>query len=121
MNGRVLVCLSGLMVLGGAWNGSAAEAQGMKWTFDGCAIGAVPKEWKIEATKQDGPLATWAVVEEKRGDAATKALALTKPNHTSRPTFNLCWTDSIHLSDVRIKLRFNRSRRLSYSCQNLFQ
>lgn len=59
----------------------------------------------MEGTNQDGPLATWEVVMEKDASKESKALALTKPNHTTRGTFNLCWTDKVRFKDGEISVR----------------
>ncbi len=48
--------------------------------------------WKVEATAQQGPLATWEVSATVKGPNGESVIALTKPNHTSAGTFNLCWS-----------------------------
>ena len=75
-----------------------AGAQEMKKVyldFESVTTGRIPQGWKTEATNQRGPLATWQVREEKNAPSGKKVLALTRTNHTSGSSFNLCWTDNI--------------------------
>lgn len=79
--------------------------QGLKWG-EGGAPAAAPTEsypdkagvealgnaWKVEATKQDGPLATWDVVSDIEAPDGGQVIALTSPNHTSGGSFNLLWS-----------------------------
>ncbi len=60
--------------------------------FEQVATGKIPDGWKTEATNQRGPLATWQVTEDKTAPSGDKVLALTRTNHISGSTFNLCWT-----------------------------
>lgn len=61
--------------------------------FENIRTGKIPAGWKVEATNQKGPLATWQVVEDSAAPSGKKVLALTKINHFFGGTFNLCWTD----------------------------
>ncbi len=63
--------------------------------FESVTAGKLPDSWKVEATNQRGPLATWEVTEEKKAPSGTKILSLTRTNHTSGSSFNLCWTDQL--------------------------
>ena len=76
------------------------------WTFEDVAIGSVPEGWKVEATRQDGPLATWQVVEDKSAPSGHKVLGLVRVNHNSGSTFNLCWTDRVSFKDGTIEVWF---------------
>jgi hypothetical protein len=64
------------------------------WDFEGDPLGAVKGSWRIEGTKQNGPLASWEIINKEFNGRPTKALALLKPNHTSESTFNLAWTNN---------------------------
>ncbi len=77
-----------------------------KLTFDNIETGQLPDGWKIEATNQKGPLATWKVIEDKTAPSGNKVLALTSPNHNFGGTFNLCWTNKINFKDGEIKVMF---------------
>lgn len=74
--------------------------------FDDIAVGTVPQGWKVEGTRQHGPLATWQVVADVSAPSEPNVLALSRINHDSRGTFNLCWTDQIQFRDGEIELRF---------------
>ncbi len=71
----------------------AAKQQNTKelnMNFESVPVGKIPTGWKVEATNQRGPLATWQVTEDKTAPSGRKVLSLTKTNHTSGSTFNLC-------------------------------
>lgn len=76
-----------------------------RWDFEDIAAGKLPEGWKVEGTNQNGPLATWEVVDDNEASEVSKTLALTKPNHTSGGTFNLIWTDKIQLKNGEISVR----------------
>ncbi|MCP4645248.1 MAG: DUF1080 domain-containing protein, partial [bacterium] len=59
-----------------------------------------------EATRQDGPLASWQVVEDASLTKGKKVLALTKPNHDVNGTYNLCWTDKVKFQDGEVEVKF---------------
>ncbi len=82
------------------------ETDEIEFTFENIPVGKIPTGWKIEATNQKGPLATWQVVEDKTAPSGKKVLALTSPNHTFGGTFNLCWTDQIKFKDGEIEVKF---------------
>lgn len=63
--------------------------------------------WKIEATAQEGPLATWEVAGSLKGPNGETVVALTKPNHSSAGTFNLCWTPEPAVGDGVFTTRLN--------------
>jgi hypothetical protein len=77
--------------------------------FEAVTTGKLPDGWKVEATNQRGPLATWEVTEEKKTPSGMKALSLTRTNHTSGSTFNLCWTDrtSFLNGEISVMVRAN--------------
>ena len=77
------------------------------WTFEDTAIGGVPDGWKIEATRRDGPLATWEVFADDEADKGKNVFAMTRPNHACPSTYNLCWTDAVPFKDgvIKVKMR----------------
>jgi hypothetical protein len=74
--------------------------------FDAGAAGALPAGWRAAGTKQEGPLATWAVVADPTAPSPPNVLALTASSHGSSGTFNLCWTDAVRFGDGTIELAF---------------
>ena len=79
---------------------------GIDLSFEQCVPGKLPQGWKIEGTRQNGPLATWEVVQEKGAPDGKQVLALTSPNHKSHGTYNLCWTDGVRFQDGKIEVKF---------------
>ncbi len=79
------------------------------WNFDDLSIGSLPPNWKVEATNQRGPLATWQVIEDPTALSGNKVLALTRVNHSCGGTFNLCWTKAIPFlnGEIKVKLKPN--------------
>jgi len=78
--------------------------------FENVPIGALPDGWKVEATRQYGPLAKWEVIIDKTAPSGQKVLALTRVNHSSGATFNLCWTDKVSFRDGTIEVMFKPVR-----------
>lgn len=76
------------------------------WNFEDVPDGQIPAGWRVEATHQRGPLATWEVVSDVENGKKTKVLGMTKANHDSSETFNLCWTESVKFKDGEIAVRF---------------
>ncbi len=85
------------------------------WSFERVATGEFPDGWQVEATRQkyagfiragESPLATWEVTEDSTAPDGKKVLALSSPNHESRGTFNLCWTDTVSFLDGEISVKF---------------
>jgi hypothetical protein len=74
--------------------------------FDKDAVGKLPDGWKAEGTNQKGPVATWQVVEDATAPSKPNVLALSKTNHDSGGTFNLCWTDRVRFTDGTIEVKF---------------
>ena len=74
--------------------------------FENLAPGKIPANWKVEATNQRGPLATWQALKDTTAPSGKNVLALTKPNHTFGGTFNLCWTRQIKFLNGVIKVQF---------------
>lgn len=69
-------------------------------------VGGLPGGWKAEGTNQKGPAATWEVARDKTAPSAPNVLALTKTNHDSGDTFNLCWNDKVKFTDGSIEVKF---------------
>lgn len=80
---------------------------GRRFDFALTAVGKLPVGWRVEGTKQSGPLATWQVVEDATAPSPPRALGLVESKHGSDPTYNLCWVGGGHLSfrDGTIALR----------------
>ena len=74
--------------------------------FDDLPVGKLPAGWKVEATNQKGPLATWEVIKDTAAPPGEHVLAMARPNHTFGRTFNLCWTDKVSFLDGEIQVRF---------------
>lgn len=81
-------------------------AQATVFNFDKDAPGKLPDGWKAEGTNQRGPVATWEVASDETAPSAPKVLALTKTNHDSGDTFNICWTDRVRFTDGAIEVKF---------------
>ena len=81
-------------------------AGAMELGFDDLDAGPVPEPWKVQATHECGPLASWAVVADASTPSSPNVLALTRTNHDSASSFNLCWNDEIQFQDGIITLRF---------------
>jgi len=88
---------------------AALGAGDRTWDFETAAVHSIPAGWKVEATRSQGPLATWEVVEDPTAPGGSKVLALTRPNHRVRRTYNLCWTETVSFGDGAISLRFRAS------------
>ena len=80
------------------------QAKGINLNFESVPVGKISTGWKVEATNQRGPLATWQVTEDKTAPSGQKVLSLTKTNHTSGSTFNLCWTRQISFRNGEISV-----------------
>lgn len=87
-------------------NPPAPAEEAIKFSFEKIAPGKIPPNWKVEATNQRGPLATWQVAEDTTAPSGKKVLALIRPNHTFGGTFNLCWTDRVRFLNGVILVRF---------------
>jgi hypothetical protein len=74
--------------------------------FDKDEPGKLPEGWKAEGTNQKGPVATWEVAEDKTAPSASNVLSLSKTNHDSGGTFNICWTDKTRFTDGTIEVKF---------------
>lgn len=90
-------------------NAGSRNSKDLFVDFESVAPGHLPGGWKVEATNQRGPLATWEVTKEKKAPSGTKILSLTQTNHTSGSTFNLCWTDKISFlnGEISVMVRAN--------------
>ncbi len=76
------------------------------WDFEDVPTGSIPEGWKVEATRQKGPLPTWKVIIDSTAPSGIKVLAMAKPNHRSIGTFNLCWTDSVQMENGTLEVKF---------------
>lgn len=74
--------------------------------FEDVPIDQLPEGWKVTATNQKGPQATWKVIEDKTAPSGKKVLAMLSPNHDSEVTFNICWTDFVLFRDGEIEISF---------------
>ncbi len=92
--------------------GTIKKQNSFNWNFEDVPVGKIPPGWKIEATHQVGPLATWEVIEDKTAPSGLHVLALKKINHKSSRTFNLCWTNKVKFRDgiIEVKLKANSGR-----------
>jgi len=72
--------------------------------FDREKAGGSPSGWKAEGTQQVGPVATWAVIADGTAPSRPNVLSLTKTNHTSGSTFNICWNEQVHFQDGRVEI-----------------
>ncbi len=87
-----------------------AYGQNYFWDFEDVPAGSIPPGWKVEATRQRGPLPTWKVIIDSSAPSGTKVLAMVRPNHRSAGTFNLCWTDSVQMEDGILEVKFRAIR-----------
>lgn len=78
--------------------------------FEGTDIGKIPEEWKVEATNQRGPRATWGIASDTFSGRMTTVLGMLKANGSSGGTFNICWTDNIRFKDGEIEVGFKAIR-----------
>ncbi len=101
-----------LVVLGVSVASSAEHPATMLWNFDSVSLGDLPRGWKVEATGRQSPLATWEVIEDTTAPSPPKVLSLTRVNHRSWGTFNLCWTRGVSFLDgeITVKLKANSGR-----------
>jgi hypothetical protein len=74
--------------------------------LDDLPVGKPPAGWKVEATRPKGPLASWEIIEDVTAPSGEHVLSMTRPNHVSRGTFNLCWTNTLSFLDGEIQVRF---------------
>ncbi|MCC6572414.1 MAG: DUF1080 domain-containing protein [Planctomycetes bacterium] len=82
----------------------APEKTGVLSPLANLESGKIPANWKVEATKSLGDLATWQAVSDSTAPGGM-ALAMTAANHDSGSTFNLCWTDSIQFKDGTLEVQ----------------
>ncbi len=74
--------------------------------FDSDADGRLPAGWTAEGTNQQGPVATWQVTADATAPSGPNVLALSRTNHDSGGTFNICWTDELRFKDGEIEVKF---------------
>ncbi len=116
----MVVLVAGLLGACGAGPGTAenpplavpAATRTVSWDFEDAAPGTLPEGWTVGATGKGRPLATWEVVEDAAAPSGKHVLALTRVNHSSGHTFNLCWTDRVTFHDgvIKVKFRANTGR-----------
>ncbi len=99
-------CQSGSKDEGESTSGQESPLKIFPFSFENVPIGEIHPQWKIEATRSKGPLATWQVTEDPTAPTGQKVLALTDQNHDSGSTFNLCWTDDLSFQDGEISVSF---------------
>lgn len=69
------------------------------------SVTGLPADWVVEATDQNGPLATWELKPEGvAGPNGETAIALTSANHDHPATFNLLWTAKKQLENGTISV-----------------
>ena len=85
---------------------ATGKTDATSWNFNDVPVGKLPAGWKVAATNQKGPLATWQVVIDKTAPSGGHALAMIRPNHTFGGSFNICWTDAVSFLDGEIQVRF---------------
>jgi len=64
--------------------------------------GPITATWRAGSTGGTGPTATWEIRADKHAVSAPNVLAMTKENHESEDRFNLYWSETPRLADVRI-------------------
>lgn len=96
----------GILVLAG-WFAAAQEPKDA-WSLSRLTENLLPVGWKVEATTPIGPLATWTVASDKTAPGGGgRVLAIISPNYDyehDEDVFHLCWTDTIFLKNVDIRL-----------------
>ena len=83
-------------LLGGCGGGEKPVDETPKPAATGWPDGGVPPGWRAEGTKQEGPLAQWAV--------EAGVLRVVDPGLGAKPTFNLCWSDEPRFKDGTIEV-----------------
>ncbi len=81
------------------------EAAHALWRFDEVASGGIPEGFKVEGTRQRGPVATWVVRADATAPSKPNVLALTDTREGSGGTFNLCWTDQVRFENGAIEVK----------------
>lgn len=60
--------------------------------------------WRTDSTGGVGPAATWSVHADDHALSAPNVLALTSANHSSEERFNLHWSETPRLADVKLSV-----------------
>ncbi len=81
----------------------APEKTAAELAESAAAVG-MAEHFKVEATKQDGALATWGVVPGQTGPDGGIVFGVTAVNHESAGTFNLMWTDKVPFQNGSIQV-----------------
>lgn len=79
-------------------------ATGSSWNYDGSS--ELPEGWKVAATNQKGPLATWQIVKDRTAPSGENTLTMVAPNHNSGGTYNIFWTKDVQFLDGAIEVKF---------------
>jgi hypothetical protein len=74
--------------------------------FDSDQPGVTPAAWRAEGTSQQGPLASWQVMADATAPSGPNVLTLSKSNHDSSGTFNVCWTDQVRFGEGTLEVAF---------------
>ncbi len=85
---------------------TVSKASSASLNYDNVPVGKLPAGWKVAATNQKGPPATWEVIKDTTTSSGDHVLAMTSPNHTFGGTFNICWTNTVSFLDGEIEVRF---------------
>lgn len=102
----LIVCVLGVLAALPAIAEDIRKPKTEKSTFENTVVGTLPDGWKVGATRQDGPLATWEVIKDPSAPSGESVLAMTKPNHTCRSTYNISWTDRVRFKDGTVSVAF---------------
>jgi len=65
----------------------------------------MPEQWKVEATKQEGPLASWGVVKDVTGPNGEPVFGVLAANHAAAATHNLLWVSALQLMNGSISVQ----------------
>jgi len=69
------------------------------------AVPGFPADWKVQATLQDGPLATWGLIKDFKGPDGEQAIGLTAHEAAKDETISLLWTPKADFQDGNISLK----------------
>jgi hypothetical protein len=88
---------------------SACSADVQRWDFEGLERGVLPVGWRIEATGQDPPSATWQGEHDPSSPLGPGVLQLTDTHHAVNGVFNLCWTQHVtfKVGEIAVFLKAN--------------
>ena len=86
--------------------GATSEGEADAGPAQAKVVGMSP-DWVVEATHQEGPLATWVNIPPIGNSGASPTRALIQPNHNVGGTYNLLWTADKQFKDgtLTVKLK----------------